>query len=347
MERMKNGTVYVYVNVTGMYLMRNIGFKNLTMYFPVPNETIRDDEIRVYVNGIRYKYEITYEAILKDRVEKYWTMYGPLPLVKWEMDNLNSFENYIVRVTYTYRIKSDDGNYAFLYALGTGRFYYTYSKQCIADIWFTLKGLKDYSFEMMLADYKKQNITVVETLNIEKDEERIYKKLVSPWFAGSKQDLVVYLSKSCGEDMWVPGKPSSANVKQVYYFAENKTLVIILEMIFPNPGYRITKVTKTIHDNIYIADIEMLKYTGPVIQVITKKEVPINFTGVEPGNYTIIIKINGEETVRINIDTGLITATTTTASTTSSSTNGAGEPNAMVAENYLPLLVSGAIILLS
>lgn len=360
MEKTTDGLVYV--NVTGMYLMRNMGFKNLTMYFPVPNETISNGEIEVYVNDERYVYEITYEMILGDRVEKYWTLYGPLPLVKWEMNNLEPFENYTVKITYTYRIKPDYGNYTFLYALGTGRFYYMYSKQCIAEIWFTLKGFRGYSFDMILADYEKQNITIVETLNFGRDEERIYKKLVSPLFTGFRRDLVVYLSKAPREDIWVPGKPFSVNIKQTRYYAENKTLIITLEMVFPNPGYKITSITKTIRNSKCIADIEILKYTGPVIQVVTRKEVTINFTGIEPGNYTIIIKINGEETIKTNYTTDTTTQTTTTTTTITTTTtttttpqtsptsstpsNEAQEHSTIVTENYLQLLIPGAITLL-
>ncbi len=369
MEKMSDGTVYV--NVTGKYLMRNIGFKELTMYFPVPNETIRNGKIKVFVNGVQYKYEITYEMKLKDHIEKYWTIYGPLPLVKWDMKDLKSFENYTVVVTYTYRIDPSSHvvggrAYMFLYALGTGRFYYTYSKRCIADIWFTLKGFKNYGFEMTLADYRKENITNVESLCIEKDEARIYKRLVSSWFSGFRQDLIVWLSEGCMGGEWVPGKPSSIEIKEIKYDIKNKTLTIVLAVVFPNPGYRIVNITKTRCDNTFIADIEILRYTGPVTQVITKKELTINFTNVEPScipSSTVIIKIDGEEALKSILANFLIgtsnlpTQTTNTANTYQTMTTPSTSPPITSGEenkttgtiytgNYLPLLVSGAIVLL-
>ena len=150
------------VKVTGVYPFRNVGFKELDMYFPIPREVINGGKAWVKVNGRQIKYEVVGEGkvlVPGDGLKPfiYDSVIGTLPMLKWHMKFNGSLRDFTVNVTYTYVLRpievevpcncSPSGKvgvlvYRTIYAMATGRFYYIYSKRVVADVTLKFVGPK-------------------------------------------------------------------------------------------------------------------------------------------------------------------------------------------------------------
>ena len=114
-----NGTVCAKVH--GVYHFSHSDFKNVSMTYPIsPNST----NISVEVNGseINWWYsDKTYSSVL-----------GNLPMINWTIYNFPAPT--IVEVDYEHIVPKSNNTYQYLYAMGTGRYFYTYSKTTTAYI---------------------------------------------------------------------------------------------------------------------------------------------------------------------------------------------------------------------
>jgi len=163
----------VTVTVVGIYPFRNVGFKELDMYFPVPPEVISNGEAWVSVNGHPVKYEVVKEGEVYVpgggvKTFKYDSVLGVLPMLKWHIKFNGSPKDFTVNVTYRYVLRpvevevpcncSPSGKvgvmvHRTIYAMATGRFYYIYSKRVVADVTLKFIGPK--------FDYAPINISLV------------------------------------------------------------------------------------------------------------------------------------------------------------------------------------------
>lgn len=155
------------VRVEGIYPFKNLGFKELDMYFPIPKEASEQKEISVSVNGVPVKWEIVgageiYNPGQGTQEFKYVTVLGELPMIKWHLKftDANLTAEFVLNVTYVYTFKptlvSVGGTgvivHRTIYAMATGRFYYYYSKQVTANVIIEFVGPK--------FDYARCNVTL-------------------------------------------------------------------------------------------------------------------------------------------------------------------------------------------
>jgi hypothetical protein len=106
--------------VDGLYPFKNMGYENVTMYYPVPPNS---SEISVMMNdtslGWRYS------------DKNYSTVVGEFPMIEWLIDPVpDSFE---IKTHYSHPLPKD-GCYSFLYAMGTGRYLESYAKETTAYV---------------------------------------------------------------------------------------------------------------------------------------------------------------------------------------------------------------------
>ncbi len=145
------------VRVEGIYPFRNLGFKDLDMYFPVPKEAAEQMKIFVSVNGAPVKWEIVetgeiYHPGQGTQEFKYTSALGDLPMIKWHLKftDANATAEFVLNVTYIYTFKPTLVNaggtgvmiHKTIYAMATGRFYYYYSKQVTANVVIEFVGSK-------------------------------------------------------------------------------------------------------------------------------------------------------------------------------------------------------------
>ena len=207
------GADSVTVIVTGVYPFRNVGFKELDMYFPVPPEVIRDGEAWVTVNGHQVKYEVVGEGniTMSDggvKPFKYDSVLGVLPMLKWHVKLNGGLKDFTVNVTYRYVLRpveievpcncSPSGKvgvfvYRTIYAMATGRFYYVYSKRVVADVTLKFIGPK--------FNYAKVNVSLMPSPQevsegytkvtlAPRDGEVIKFTIASDLFKGMRRDML-------------------------------------------------------------------------------------------------------------------------------------------------------------
>jgi hypothetical protein len=106
--------------VGGLYPFKNMGYENVTMYYPVlPNSS----EITVIMNDTSLEWRYS------DR--SYSTVVGEFLMIEWLIDPVpDSFE---IRTHYSHPLPKD-GCYSFLYAMGTGRYLESYAKETTAYV---------------------------------------------------------------------------------------------------------------------------------------------------------------------------------------------------------------------
>ncbi len=201
------------VTVTGIYPFRNVGFKELDMYFPVPPEVIRDGEAWVAVNGHQVKYEVVGEGNItvsggEAKPFKYDSVLGVLPMLKWHVKLDGGLKDFTVNVTYRYVLRpveievpcncSPSGKvgvfvYRTIYAMATGRFYYVYSKRVVADVTLKFIGPK--------FNYAKVNVSLMPSPQevsegytkvtlAPRDGEVIKFTIASDLFKGMRRDML-------------------------------------------------------------------------------------------------------------------------------------------------------------
>ena len=318
------------VSFYGKFVMENVGYKDLVLYFPVPNETLDNGHVTVIVNGKKVDYSFTWEFVVWGKKHYYITILGKLPLVKWII-KAEKMKKFSVEVLYDYKINVTNDTKT-IYALGTGRYYYTYSKQVIADIYFHIKGFNDTLFRLSYADpFKKEEILIQATI-INNTAYDKHVRLFSPMFSSFKEDLLIEFKPFNEEDYLLSNYFES--IINIYINEGRDTLCIDGEANLSNWGTIIATLDSyVLNSNTIIVNISVLKTKAPSIQVIKKinykNYVYLRNKMIQP--YTIIFIVNGEKIDKVTIQpqTGYIllrnylikyymsqTTTTTTTSTT-------------------------------
>ena len=153
------------INVYGFFRFRNVGYEKLEMYFPVPLE-VREGNVTILLNGKPLDWEIVEEMTVPwsagNLSQKYETVLGNLPLLKWSIDlSSTPSEAFNISVNYEYIIKPQlveiGGKpvliHRTIYAMATGRFYYQYSKTVNASLTIRFNGGK--------FNYARGNVSLV------------------------------------------------------------------------------------------------------------------------------------------------------------------------------------------
>lgn len=284
---LSNGVVNV--SVYGKYTMRNAGYDVITMYFPVPNETDRKS-VRVLVNGEEMSYGFTWDMIVQGHKHKYYTVMGPLPLITWHV--MSREEKYIVEVYYNYKFNIRDGVGETIYALGTGKYYYTYSKQCIARINISLKGFNNTLLNIKL-NAPNQTETLVYAKLINKPI-RTSIVLVSNMFSSFKRDLLFIFNQIN------PDNYSEGYARKIYLridpLLETEHLKIHGSVTFNSGGYALSRLEIISRENEIDVVMNIIQIKSPATMII--KEInyelysPLNMS--ETGKMIFKLIVNGK-----------------------------------------------------
>jgi hypothetical protein len=117
--------------VEGVYLFSNMGHhESAWMFYPVPPDATG---IEVYLDGEALPWSEVAEGDLLPTT--YQTPIGDYRMIKWEVDPVP--DRFTVKVRYKHEVPrlTDNGRYAFVYAVGTGRFVeFVVTKETIAYI---------------------------------------------------------------------------------------------------------------------------------------------------------------------------------------------------------------------
>lgn len=113
--------------VEGVYAFENIGVSAATMYYPVPEDAA---EIRIWLDG--RELEWAYSASSGQISPNYPTAVGDYRMIAWEASALPP--RFETKIRYRHELPQLGGRYAFLYALGTGRFSDYYAERTTAYI---------------------------------------------------------------------------------------------------------------------------------------------------------------------------------------------------------------------
>ena len=284
------------VNVKGEYPFRNAGYRNVTMYFPIPREALSGN-VSILVNKEPVSYTVVEEMVIDGKPKKYETVLGPLPLLKWVIEDIS--KDFTVEVWYSYSVDMEDEWYTTIYALGTGRFYY--SKQCTADITISFLGLKDHYAFITLAPPREELGKTTFRLRIEKNAYTVELTEVGAMFKGLNRDLIIKVVRagpqitttplpgSPGEG-WIEGYPMSVDVEVEPL---NGKVNLTVTMVFKHAGYKVEWGSALIDlENRRInIHTRVWEWTGPSAQVVTRKSHNYTLT-LRPESYTVVIYIN-------------------------------------------------------
>ncbi len=185
------------VLVDGTYPMKFTNEEGF-VYFPIPKEVLDNGAISVFLDDKKINYNITWSGTIRGESFQYETSLGTLPMISFPTPT-NTTDTTIVRIIYTYRISTLESlEYEFfrtLYAMGTGRYYLTYAKECTASVNIWIKSFEGY--EMMIffdaGPHHVKDLTIF-SKKIESAVERYHIEKTA-MFGGLVDDLIIVLRK--------------------------------------------------------------------------------------------------------------------------------------------------------
>jgi len=136
----------VKAKVNGTYTFFNAGYDNVTMDYPVPPDS----------EGISVKFGNT-SLDWNYSNWNYSTVIGDFPMIWWSIEEPPEYEYFNVTTYYEHPVPLIDGNYAFLYAMGTGRFLADWPKRTTAYV--TIRIGMDVASSETLNLYTIQNFS--------------------------------------------------------------------------------------------------------------------------------------------------------------------------------------------
>ncbi|MFQ6118237.1 MAG: hypothetical protein ACE5LQ_08210, partial [Candidatus Bipolaricaulia bacterium] len=123
--------------VEGVYPFGSVNVSSVTMYYPVPPDATG---IEVWLDGQELQW--SYVTCGCEFSPTYHTAVGNYRVIEWEIPAVP--DRFTIKVRYRHELPQLDGRYAFLYAMGTGRFLDYYAKETTAHVKVRLElGLAD------------------------------------------------------------------------------------------------------------------------------------------------------------------------------------------------------------
>jgi len=256
------------VLVDGVYPMRFTGEGGF-IYFPIPRETLNSSNITVLMDGKSISYNITWRGTMSNNKDfQYESSFGVLPMICFKT-NASADENVRnIRIIYTYKINVSNhprpGTFATIYAMGTGRYYMTYAKECTAHVNIWVKGFKGYKLTVILTSLTKFSETV------ESDMKKFYLEKTA-LFGGITDDLIIVLEKGANAN-----KVILKNISLDSISAGKGYITGRLTLTFENAGYTVELLGAELKGgaiNVYLSMQSEANKTG----TLTAYSVPVNF----------------------------------------------------------------------
>lgn len=258
------------VVVDGVYPMY-LAQVNAYLYFPIPNEVLRNGTVKVTINGEPSDHKIVWEGHLNDQKFQYESILGVLPMVAWKVPFQGEA---LVRVTYSYVLRAEENflwsTFKTIYAMGTGRYYMTYSKECTASINIYVVGFEGYQLNVFTSRPSSMGGSKsVLSLKVKDHMEKYYIEK-SASFGGLTDDLIIELKKALTVDA-NPGDIvlESFEYKKGYFRG-------VLKIVLPYLSYEAELLGADYGDNtinVYIS----VKKPKNAIEAPTIKELSMSF----------------------------------------------------------------------
>ncbi|RLE62769.1 MAG: hypothetical protein DRJ38_09050 [Thermoprotei archaeon] len=275
------------VRVTGVYPFKNVDFRKVKMYFPVPYN-VNWNTIKVYMDEKPIEWKVA--------DWKYKTIIGDYPVIEWTISPVP--DEFNVTVIYEQNVKpSKDGSFKILYAMATGRFLNkTYAKQCIAEVKIDFSdllsnyGAKIASVSPPDMEFGGGYSTEVE-VSIDCCREIVFRKASKP-FRPLDEDILVAIYPLKTMEKWIPYTPIREDVKTELTVSDNEVSITV-SITFRHAGFNVTWGSVSRKDNKFVVDAKVYEWTGPAAQVITVKKHTYKLGKLEPGSYEFEFKVNG------------------------------------------------------
>ena len=290
----------VLVRVVGVYPFGNEGYEEVTMYFPVPLN-VDKNSIKVYVNDSPVSWEIVEQALVQSpggKLQKitYYTIIGRYLFLKWTIKNPG--HSFVVRVEYNHPAVPQGGALKALYAMATGRFYY--SKTCTAYVNITFRGFQNYSatVELVGADPLQSGQTSFK-FALRSNFETFQLVERSKTFHGLDRDVLIVLRQAeAPAEKWVAADPSKIKLAAALKSFNKTHAELEVSLTYPHAGFK-EKVKTWKETDIVHVDINVLEWTGPAAQVVTTRTVLV--TAEAEGANKAVITVNGVEKAIIEL----------------------------------------------
>lgn len=290
----------VLVRVAGIYLFTNVGYDEVTMYFPVPTNVDRSS-VKVAVNGMPVKWEIVKQAVVRPPGGKpqeitYDTLLGRYVFLRWVIRNPG--RRFTVSVEYNHPASVEGGSFKALYAMATGRFYY--SKTCTAYVNIYFRGFQNYNATIVLAgaDVEQTGRTAL-SIMLCNNSETLQLVEKSRMFQGLDRDLLIILRKT-GEPLekWVTADPAKVRLNANLKSYNGSLATFEISLTYPHAGFKEEVKTWKDGDTAHI-DIKVLEWTGPAAQVVTTHNLLVNVEA--EGTTKAVVALNGVEKAVIEL----------------------------------------------
>ncbi|RLE90667.1 MAG: hypothetical protein DRJ46_03540 [Thermoprotei archaeon] len=290
----------VLVRVVGIYPFSNEGYEEVTMYFPVPLN-VDKNSIKVYVNDSPVSWEIVEQALVQPpggKLQKitYYTILGRYLFLKWTIKNPR--RRFVVRVEYNHPAVLQGGALKALYAMATGRFYY--SKTCTAYVNITFRGFQNYSATIELVGidpFQSGQTSFKFTLRSNFETCQLVERAKT--FQGlDRDDLIVLRQAEAPAEKWEATDPSKIRLAAALKSFNKTHAELEVNLTYPHAGFK-EKVKTWKEADIVHVDINVLEWTGPAAQVVTTRTLLIT-TEAEGANKAIIT-VNGVEKAVIEL----------------------------------------------
>ena len=265
----------IIASVHGEYPFKNVGYENITMYYPVPPKSYN---ISVAYNETLIPWNYTRMV--------YPTIIGPYPMIYWRI--FNASERFIIKVNYTHHVPFINGSYMLLYAMGTGKYLKYYAKQTTAyvKVYMKFKPAKLEVFAVTengtLIPIKYKVIEVNDGIIIQ-----IIRK--SGMFKPLTEDLLIKFNIHGGN--WIPYIPSPKQVILKHYRGH-----VNVTIIFPHSGFKVFDWGEVVRRNNHlIVNAKIYMWNGPTLPVITIVNHSYYIGKLKPGIYIFTFMVHGKK----------------------------------------------------
>ncbi len=282
--------------VVGVYPFKNLEYKRVRMLFPVPPSAL-ENYVRVYLNDRELKWRVS--------SARYRTVLGDFPMIEWEIEPIP--EEFNITVVYVERHEARS-IVRILYPMATGRYLNgTYAKQCVAEVRIKANELPPgSSVKVAFIPYEGMGPTPpFEVEGSPKEISGIVIRRAGRMFGRLEEDVLVTIKlplAGASEHKWVPYVPKPDSVELKANVTKDGHASVKAMVILPHGGFRIDWGRVEREGNVFRAYAKAEMWTGPAIQVITRKVHTYDLGVLEPGKYRFELYVTGQLVASINFE---------------------------------------------
>lgn len=262
-----------FAEVFGKYSFgRPVGYEGfITLKFPVPKGS-KNIDIMVDGRSVSWKFNGTY---LTKPIEI------EMDVVQW---NVGVVSGMLPNMTVKYEhplIDLGNGTYLLVYSLGSSKLNTQYAKGCPYKI---KVGLPEKGFKVFRGEVDQETGAKRYEWVYVNDDEATYRGTLT--LMNMFDDFFLKLNTG-----WVRSMPLSSKMDVK---VEGDRAMVMVSLTLPHPAFKVLNVSYVKEGYEINGYLKLLEYTGPVIQVITVRNVNYTLRGLEEGDYVFNLLINGK-----------------------------------------------------